>query len=138
MTIKGAFAYEDSAVVAQIAATPISGIVRDTLNSNIPQFKGIAFNVAGTRRLISKFKLDFGITDIVYEWAQGESLSQVLYGTELTGGDFVRNCKRLADVLQQIAVSGPYLAERAETLPAIARQAYDRINRGIVAYSGVD
>lgn len=83
-------------------------------------------------------QLDFGITDIVYEWAQGESLSQVLHGTELTGGDFVRNCKRLADVLQQIAVSGPYLAERAETLPAIARQAYDRINRGIVAYSGVD
>lgn len=83
-------------------------------------------------------QLDFGITDIVYEWAQGESLSQVLHGTELTGGDFVRNCKRLADVLQQIAVSGPYFAERAETLPAIARQAYDRINRGIVAYSGVD
>lgn len=83
-------------------------------------------------------QLDFGITDVVYEWAQGESLSQVLYGTELTGGDFVRNCKRLADVLQQIAVAGPYLAERAETLSPIARQAYERINRGIVAYSGVD
>lgn len=49
-------------------------------------------------------QLDFGITDIVYDWAQGESLSQVLYGTDLTGGDFVRNGKRLADVLQQIAV----------------------------------
>lgn len=29
-------------------------------------------------------QLDFGITDIVYDWAQGESLSQVLYGTDLT------------------------------------------------------
>lgn len=51
-------------------------------------------------------QLDFGITDVVYEWAQGESLSRVLYGTDLTGGDFVRGCKRLADVLQQIAVAG--------------------------------
>ena len=67
-------------------------------------------------------QLDFGITDIVYDWAQGESLSQVLYGTDLTGGDFVRNGKRLADVLQQIAVAGPYLADRAETLAPVANR----------------
>lgn len=83
-------------------------------------------------------QLDFGITDVVYEWAQGESLSRVLYGTDLTGGDFVRGCKRLADVLQQIAVAGPYLGKRAETLAPIAKQAYENVNRGIVAYSGVD
>ena len=83
-------------------------------------------------------QLDFGITDVVYEWAQGESLSRVLHGTDLTGGDFVRGCKRLADVLQQIAVAGPYLGKRAETLAPIAKQAYENVNRGIVAYSGVD
>ncbi len=83
-------------------------------------------------------QLDFGITDVVYEWAQGESLSRVLYDTDLTGGDFVRGCKRLADVLQQIAVAGPYLGKRAETLAPIAKQAYENVNRGIVAYSGVD
>ena len=83
-------------------------------------------------------QLDFGITDVVYEWAQGESLSRVLYDTDLTGGDFVRGCKRLADVLQQIAVAGPYLGKRAETLAPIAEQAYENVNRGIVAYSGVD
>ena len=83
-------------------------------------------------------QLDFGIADVVYEWAQGESLSRVLYGTDLTGGDFVRGCKRLADVLQQIAVAGPYLGKRAETLAPIAKQAYENVNRGIVAYSGVD
>ncbi|ETY71562.1 DEAD/DEAH box helicase [Bifidobacterium moukalabense] len=82
--------------------------------------------------------LDFGIADIVYEWARGESLSHVLYGTDLTGGDFVRNCKRLADVLQQIAVAEPYLAEHAGTLATVARQAMEAVNRGIVAYSGVD
>ena len=80
---------------------------------------------------------DFGINDDVYEWAQGERLSRVLYGTVLTGGDFVRGCKRLADVVQQIAVAGPYLGKRAETLAPIAKQAYENVNRGIVAYSGV-
>ena len=39
-------------------------------------------------------QLDFGLTDVVYEWAEGEGLYRVLYGTELTGGDFVRNAKR--------------------------------------------
>ena len=83
-------------------------------------------------------QLDFGIADIVYEWAQGESLSRVLYGTDLTGGDFVRNCKRLADVLQQIAVAEPYLTKRAGTLALVAKQAMEAVNRGVVAYSGVD
>ena len=64
---------------------------------------------------------DFGILDIMYEWADGGSLGSCLYGTDMTGGDFVRTAKRLADVLQQIAVA----------------QA-DRVNRGVVAYSGVD
>ena len=83
-------------------------------------------------------QLDFGLTDIVYDWAQGKSLSQVLHGTDLTGGDFVRNCKRLADVLQQIAVAAPYLGKRADTLAPIAKRACALVNRGIVAYSGVD
>ena len=79
-------------------------------------------------------QLDFGITDVVYEWAQGESLSRVLYGTDLTGGDFVRGCKRLADVLQQIAVAGPYLGKRAETL---ARSRNRRTRTSTVASSPI-
>ena len=42
------------------------------------------------------------------------------------------------EYLQQIAVAGPYLGKRAETLAPIAKQAYENVNRGIVAYSGVD
>ncbi|RYQ36855.1 DEAD/DEAH box helicase [Bifidobacterium pseudolongum] len=82
--------------------------------------------------------LDFGIVDIIYDWACGDSLSQVLEHTELTGGDFVRNAKRLADVLQQIAVAEPYMGEQHAMLAARAREAFDAVNRGIVAYSGVD
>lgn len=82
--------------------------------------------------------LDFGIVDIIYDWACGNSLAQVLEHTELTGGDFVRNAKRLADVLQQIAVAEPYMGEQHAMLAARAREAFDAVNRGIVAYSGVD
>ena len=82
--------------------------------------------------------LDFGIVDIIYDWACGDSLAQVLEHTELTGGDFVRNAKRLADVLQQIAVAEPYMREQHAMLAARAREAFDAVNRGIVAYSGVD
>lgn len=82
--------------------------------------------------------LDFGIVAIIYDWACGDSLAQVLEHTELTGGDFVRNAKRLADVLQQIAVAEPYMGEQHAMLAARAREAFDAVNRGIVAYSGVD
>ena len=82
--------------------------------------------------------LDFGIVDIIYDWACGDSLAQVLEHSELTGGDFVRNAKRLADVLQQIAVAEPYMGEQHAMLAARAREAFDAVNRGIVAYSGVD
>lgn len=63
------------------------------------QLKGVHASIAmlcEDHMLEEPRQLDFGITDIVYDWAQGESLSQVLYGTDLTGGDFVRNGKRLA------------------------------------------
>ena len=82
--------------------------------------------------------LDFGIVDLIYDWAYGDSLSQVLSNSEMTGGDFVRTTKRIADVLQQIAVAEPYLGENGEQLADVARDAYERVNRGIVAYSGVD
>lgn len=50
----------------------------------------------------------------------------------------MRNAKRLADVLQQIAVAEPYMGEQHAMLAARAREAFDAVNRGIVAYSGVD
>ncbi|NEG89229.1 DEAD/DEAH box helicase [Bifidobacterium aerophilum] len=83
-------------------------------------------------------QLDFGIADIMYEWADGEELSEILRGRELTGGDFVRNAKRLADMLQQIATAAPILGSVGENLARTAHEAADQVNRGIVSYSGVD
>ncbi|KAA8822566.1 DEAD/DEAH box helicase [Bifidobacterium vespertilionis] len=83
-------------------------------------------------------KLDFGICDIVFEWASGRDLATVLYDVDLTGGDFVRCMKRLADVLQQVAQTGVFRGEAGEKLAATARRAHDAVNRGIVAYSGIE
>lgn len=81
---------------------------------------------------------DFGIADIMYDWADGGQLADVLRGSELTGGDFVRNAKRLADVLQQIATAAPLLGKAGEALAASAHEAAGLVNRGVVAYCGVD
>jgi ATP-dependent RNA helicase HelY len=82
--------------------------------------------------------LDFGICDIIYAWAGGEELSSILKDRDMTGGDFVRNAKRLADILSQIAQLGPYFSDNHHDVARTAVVAADLINRGIVAYSGVD
>ena len=79
-----------------------------------------------------------GILDIMYEWADGQDLADVLRGSDLTGGDFVRNAKRLVDVLRQIAAAEPYIGDDHADLARRARLAADMVNRGVVAYSGVD
>ncbi|KFI97475.1 DEAD/DEAH box helicase [Bifidobacterium stellenboschense] len=82
--------------------------------------------------------VDAGILDVMYEWADGRDLADVLHGTELTGGDFVRNAKRLVDILHQIASAEPYIGAGHADLAHRARLAADMVNRGVVAYSGVD
>lgn len=65
VTLKGPIAWETItstlSPVVQIAGTPIASITRDTLNGNIPQFKGLAFTVGGVQRFISKLTLDWGL-----------------------------------------------------------------------------
>ena len=82
--------------------------------------------------------VDFGIVDAVYACADGEPLAVILHDMDLTGGDFVRNMKRLADMLQQIASALPGVPEYEGPLSVHARAAQLMINRGVVAYSGVD
>lgn len=81
---------------------------------------------------------DCGMVDIMYAWADGHDLAYCIKGTELTGGDFVRTAKRLADLLQQIAVAEALLPQEFTGISAIAHEAVGLVNRGIVAYSGVD
>jgi ATP-dependent RNA helicase HelY len=67
---------------------------------------------------------------LAHAWAAGETLEHVLDEEDLSGGDFVRNIKQLIDLLRQI---GDAAGNRATA--AAAREAADRIFRGIVAVS---
>jgi len=76
--------------------------------------------------------VDAGIVAAVHQWALGAALDTVLEGTELGAGDFVRWCKQVLDVLDQLATAAPDAAERRT-----ARRAIDLVRRGVVAWSSV-
>ncbi|QAY71024.1 DEAD/DEAH box helicase [Xylanimonas protaetiae] len=76
--------------------------------------------------------LDLGIVAPVHRWAAGKGLDAVLRGTDLAAGDFVRWCKQVVDVLDQLGQAAPKPALRAT-----ARKAQDAVLRGVVAYSSL-
>ncbi len=51
--------------------------------------------------------LDEGLVTAVHRWAVGRSLDAVLRGSEIAAGDFVRWCKQVIDVLDQVAGAAP-------------------------------
>lgn len=66
-----------------------------------------------------------------YRWSQGARLDDVLDSVELSAGDFVRWCKQVMDVLDQISTSGEGPVQRQSTAARAS------IFRGIVALSSV-
>jgi ATP-dependent RNA helicase HelY len=77
---------------------------------------------------------DLGFAWPVYRWARGESLSAVLQaaennGAELSAGDFVRWCRQVVDILDQVrGVTG-----EATAIGAAAAAAVRALRRGVVA-----
>ncbi|AEG44302.1 RNA helicase [Isoptericola variabilis] len=76
--------------------------------------------------------LDLGLVAPVHRWASGKGLDAVLRGTDVAAGDFVRWCKQVVDVLDQLAQAAP-----RPGLRSTARKAQDAVLRGVVAYSSV-
>ena len=70
---------------------------------------------------------DLGFCYMIYRWANGSSLNQVLKGSDMSVGDFVRSTKQLVDLLGQIANAAPDLNKRC-------REAVKLIDRGVVTY----
>jgi ATP-dependent RNA helicase HelY len=70
---------------------------------------------------------DAGFAFIAFRWATGNSLSNVLKGSDMSVGDFVRSTKQLIDLLNQIAGA-------SETLRPSCKSAVKMIDRGVVAY----
>lgn len=75
---------------------------------------------------------DAGFAWIAWRWAEGDELEQVLGGTDLAAGDFVRQVKQLLDLCDQVADAAGDSAVRAT-----ARQASRALKRGVVAYSSL-
>jgi ATP-dependent RNA helicase HelY len=81
---------------------------------------------------------DLGFAWPVYRWARGESLSAVLVaaetnGVELSAGDFVRWCRQVVDVLDQVrGVEG-----ESSAVGAVAAAAVRALRRGVVALGTV-
>ncbi|WP_116113970.1 DEAD/DEAH box helicase [Austwickia chelonae] len=86
-----------------------------------------------TRGLTTTTPPDAGLSVTMYRWATGARLERVLDGNDLAPGDFVRRCKQVVDLLDQIAQAAPQ-PELAQT----ARKATQAILRGVVAADRLD
>ena len=75
---------------------------------------------------------DLGFCWAAWRWAEGAELDDVLEGSELAAGDFVRWMKQLLDLTDQVAD-----AAGAGPLRNTAREAAGRLRRGVVAYSSL-
>lgn len=74
-------------------------------------------------------RLELDLSYPIYRWATGAKLDVVLDSADLLPGDFIRWCKQIIDLLEQLAKAseGPISSK--------ARDAVDKVKRGIVAYS---
>jgi ATP-dependent RNA helicase HelY len=75
---------------------------------------------------------DAGFVALAHGWAAGEELAEVIADEALSGGDFVRNVKQLIDLVRQLGDIAPDPATAKS-----AREAADRLFRGVVAASSV-
>jgi ATP-dependent RNA helicase HelY len=74
-----------------------------------------------------------GIAWMIHRWAGGRRLEEVLRGSDMAAGDFVRRCKQVVDVLGHVAdVAGDDAVART------ARGAVDLVMRGVVAADRLD
>ena len=76
---------------------------------------------------------DAGLAWAMHRWAAGQGLEVVLRDEDLSAGDFVRRCRQLIDLLDQISD-----ATTNESLRQTARKAIKAVNRGVVAADRVD
>ena len=70
--------------------------------------------------------LDPAFVDAAYRWSSGRSLDEAVGRLDITGGDFVRNVKQVADLVGQLRAVGDL------DLTAAAEVALDGLRRGIV------
>jgi ATP-dependent RNA helicase HelY len=107
-----------------------NGVVRDAVEAVLEAWREVVAREEAAGLPLTRVP-DAGFAAQIWQWAAGVDLDDVLAGSDLTAGDFVRNAKQVADVLRQIrdATSGP--------LSDTAHQASKQLIRGVVAYTGL-
>lgn len=85
--------------------------------------------LAKANRLPSSSPLDPSICYAIHRWATGARLDTVLDAADLLPGDFIRWCKQIIDLLEQLS------SVADGKLASTAKDAIDKVKRGIVAYS---
>jgi ATP-dependent RNA helicase HelY len=85
--------------------------------------------LAKKHKLPRSSKLELDLCYPIYRWATGAKLDVVLDSADLLPGDFIRWCKQIIDLLEQLA--------KASEAPMAgkAKDAIDKVKHGIVAYS---
>lgn len=81
-------------------------------------------------------EVNWGLVEPIFRWSGDATLTEALSGTMIQPGDFVRSCKRLLDVLGQVREAAEQLGD--DQLADTAQRSTEIINRGVVAYSGLD
>jgi len=110
-----------------------SGAVADALAGTVQLWARLESDER-RHRLERTREPDLGFAWPVYRWARGESLSAVLIaaeknGAELSAGDFVRWCRQVIDLLDQIRG----VAGEGAPVGEAAGQAVRALRRGVVA-----
>ena len=116
-----------------------------------PPTAGLRRALAATRRLSGQLRADEnrhriaptrepdeGFVTAAYRWATTGDLAEALMaagesaasggGTALSAGDFVRWCRQILDLLDQVRIASPDAGLRAA-----AKRAIDDVRRGVVA-----
>lgn len=86
-------------------------------------------SLAKKHKLPRSSRIEADLSYPIYRWATGARLDTVLDSADLLPGDFIRWCKQLIDLLEQLAKA------TEGNLSTTARAAIDQVKRGIVAYS---
>ncbi|MGH3796058.1 MAG: DEAD/DEAH box helicase [Pseudonocardiaceae bacterium] len=113
------------------------GAVADALAATVRLWAGLEADER-RHRLERTREPDLGFAWPVYRWAHGESLSAVLTaaernGAELSAGDFVRWCRQVLDLLDQVRG----VAGEDSGVGAAAAGAVQALRRGVVALGTV-
>jgi len=99
-----------------------------SMNTTLEIWEEIEF-LAKKQKLTKTNPPDIALSLPIHRWASGARLDSVLESFDMLPGDFIRWTKQIIDLLEQIAQTAEGKVETT------AREAIDRVKRGIVAYS---